>query len=223
MTNSDENNKESLKLQKIDYVSSAAKAALGIAPFAGSLLIELAGTIIPNQRIDRIAKFAEALEERLLQLERNFVKSQLHNEDFTDLVEEGLRQASRSLSDERREYIASLISNSLSSKDIEYQESKHLLKILVEISDIEVIWLRFFLVTTMDGDKKFRDKHKAILEPVSKSIGVSQAIRDKGTFQESYKEHLCRLGLLEKENRIHKLTPLGKLLLREIGHIDEKE
>jgi hypothetical protein len=217
------NKKESLKLEKIDYVSSAAKAALGAFPFAGSLLVELAGMVIPNQRIDRIAKFAGVLEGRLSQLEQDFVKSQLRNEDFTDLVEEGLRQAARSLSDERREYIASLISNSLSSKDIEYQESKHLLKVLNELSDIEVIWLRFYLVTTMNGDKEFRDKHKAILEPIPKTVNVPQAIRDKGTFQESYKERLLRLGLLEKENRVLKLTPLGKLLLREIGLIDEKK
>lgn len=31
-----------------DYVTSAAKSVLGIVPFAGSLLAEVAGTIIPN-------------------------------------------------------------------------------------------------------------------------------------------------------------------------------
>lgn len=41
-----------------DYVTAAAKAVLGLVPFAGSLLAELAGTIITNQRIDRLSKFS---------------------------------------------------------------------------------------------------------------------------------------------------------------------
>ncbi len=49
----DNENIETLELQKMDYVASAAKAALGVVPFAGSLLVELAGTVIPNQRINR--------------------------------------------------------------------------------------------------------------------------------------------------------------------------
>ena len=40
-----------------DYVVTAAKAALGAVPLAGSLLAELAGSIIPNQRIERIVAF----------------------------------------------------------------------------------------------------------------------------------------------------------------------
>jgi hypothetical protein len=47
-----------IKTQAIDYVASGAKAALGVVPFAGSLLAEVAGSIIPNQRVDRIADFA---------------------------------------------------------------------------------------------------------------------------------------------------------------------
>ena len=92
------NSKEEAQLspQVVDYVTSAVKAIVGAAPFAGSLLAEVAGTIIPNQRIDRIAAFAEALEERLSILEQDDVRSQLENPHFTDLVEEGIRQASRS-------------------------------------------------------------------------------------------------------------------------------
>lgn len=230
MSQKEKDKEQSLELQTVDYIASALKAALGAVPCAGSLLIELVGTVIPNQRIERIVKLAKALEYRLAQLEQNFVKSQLHDETFTDLVEEGLRQAAHSLSDKRREYIASLISNSLTSEDIEYKESKHLLKILDEMNDIEIIWLRFYLVSTMGGDKEFRDKHKEIIQPVSRAMGVPQPVHDKGTLQDSYKEHLAQLGLLEKiyksqldsrkgglKLEYYQLAPLGRLLLREIG------
>lgn len=212
----------SLENQRTDYVTSAAKAALGAVPFVGSLLVELAGVVIPNQRIDRIVKFATALEQRLSKIEQDFIKSQLQDEAFADLLEEGLRQAARSLSDERREYIASLISNSLSSGDIEYQESKHLLRILDELNDIEVIWLRFHIDPRRQGDEDFRSKHSDILKPITRVLNAPQAVRDKGTLQDSYKEHLTRLGLLERENKSYKLTYFGRLLLREIGLTDKE-
>ena len=63
-----------LKPLAVDYVTSAAKSILGVVPFAGSLLTELAGTLIPNQRIDRLTKFAEALEEKLLKMEDEYVR-----------------------------------------------------------------------------------------------------------------------------------------------------
>ncbi len=119
---SDENELNPLKLQSNDYVVSALKAALGAVPFAGSLLSELAGYVIPNQRTDRIVRFIEILEKRLANFEREYVHLQLKNENFTDLFEESVRQAAHSLSDERREYLANLIANSLLQQDIEYIE-----------------------------------------------------------------------------------------------------
>jgi len=227
----------SLTPTTVDYVASAVKAALGTIPFAGSLFAELAGVVIPNQRIDRITKFAGELEARLGSLEQNFVGTQLKDEGFSDLLEEGLRQAARSLSDERRQYIATLITNSLSSDDIEYQESKHLLRILGELNDVEIIWLRFYREPIMGGDQEFRTRHKDVIKPVSATLGASQDILDKAALGKSYKDHLVQLGLLEPEYRLdmktkqpefdnftgaqkirnYRLTSIGRLLLREIG------
>lgn len=221
MTDEKNNEIESLKPKAVDYVASAAKAALCAIPFIGSLLSELAGTTIPNQRIDRIVKFAEVLERRIATLEQEFIRTQFQEETFSDLLEEGLRQAAHSLSDERREYIASLISNSLTSEDIEYQESKHLLKKLDEINDIEVIWLRYYLVPTMNGDNEFREKHAGTLKPVTRVMNSPQPIKDKGTLKDSYKQHLAQLGLLNEKEKGYSLSSLGRFLLREIGLIEE--
>ena len=218
-------------------MASAAKAVLGTVPFIGSLLSELAGTVIPNQRTDRIVKFASILERRLSELEEDFIREQVNNEQFTDLLEEGLRQSARSLSPERREYIAAVIANSLTSQDIEYIESKHLLSILNDINDVEVLWLRSYRENTMGGDSEFREKHRNVLAPIAVSMGSSQQELDKETLQTSYKEHLVRLRLLKHYYKIdrktkapqynaftgaqeiarYEITPLGKLLLRQIG------
>lgn len=228
--------KNELAPTNADYVASAARAALGTIPFVGSLLVEIADTVIPNQRINRIVAFATALDKRLGVLEHDFVRSQLTNENFTDLVEEGLRQAARAVTDERRQYVASIIANSLSSKDIEYAESKHLLRILGEVNDIEIVWLRFYLVPTLGGDKKYRGKHQEILELVPAGIGARQGVLDKSTLQDSYKEHLAELGLFERRYEMdtsrtdmhlkikgYDLTSLGRLLLREAGLTTREE
>jgi hypothetical protein len=199
-----------LNIQPIDYVASATKSFLGAVPFAGSLLAELAGTIIPNQRIDRIARFAEILENKIASLEQEFVRSQLTNENFSDLFEEGLRQAARSLTNERREYIGSLIINSLSQQDIEYIESKHLLRILGELNDIEIIWLMSYLDPAFDKDDEFRERHSDILTPAIVTFSDSPIALDKKALQESYKEHLSYLGLLKPRYKVDTKTHLPK-------------
>lgn len=222
-------NKE-LEMSKSDYVASAAKAALGAVPVVGSFLAEIAGNVIPNQRVERIVSFANKLQMKIDNIEEVLSKLNINNEDFTDLVEEGLRQATRSTTDERREHIAALVANSLTSEDIDFVESKHLLRLLGEINDVEIIWLRFYLVPTMGGDKEFREKHQTILRPHSAVIGSPQPVIDKSTLQTSYKEHLASLGLLEKRIELdtrgsdvkmkikgYDLSSLGRLLLRQIG------
>jgi hypothetical protein len=222
---------ESLKPNRSDYVTSAAKSALGAVPFAGSLLAEIAGTVIPNQRIERIVSFATDLQKRIGDLEEEKIRAHLTNENFTDLVEEALRQAARSTSDERRQHIA--------SDDVSFIESKHLLRLLGEINDLEVIWLRSYLHSAMSGDDEFRSKHQEILAPRIATMGSSQAEIDDQTIQRSYKEHLDQLHLLrarhnidrktglpefERDGRLkvngYELTMLGRLLLRHLGFVD---
>lgn len=194
-----------------DYVASAAKAALGAVPFVGSLLAEIAGSVIPNQRIDRLVRFAAELEERLNAVDQATVRAHLTDENFTDLMEEGLRQAARSTTDDRRRHIANVIAGSLASNDISFIESKHLLRLLGEINDIEVIWLRFYLNQVMQGDEEFRAKHDQVLAPVMASMGSPRAEIDKETLQLSYKEHLEQLGLLQERYKLDSKTKLPEL------------
>lgn len=91
----DDKQPDMLAIRTPDYVASAAKAALGAVPFAGSLLSEIAGSIIPNQRIDRIVAFAEELESKLSQVDQRLMRAALANEHFTDLIL-GERSASSS-------------------------------------------------------------------------------------------------------------------------------
>ncbi len=220
----------------VDYVTIAAKGCLGAVPFVGSLLSELAGNVIPNQRIDRITKFALLLETRLGKLERVELQARMATPEGADLLEEGIRQAASSLSDERREYIANLIANGIACSDISDQESKHLLRILGELNDVEIIWLRSYADQAMGGDNEFREKHAVVLDTEPALLGSLQSVHDKNSLAKSYKLHLARLGLLQERLAIdHKtkllkidsqgrtevkgynLSGLGQLMLRSIG------
>jgi len=235
-----------LSKTKNDYVASTLKSSLGAIPFAGPLLAEIAGEVIPNQREDRIIEFAEILEGRLSDLEENFVKSQIQDEYFTDLIEEGIRQASRAISKERKEYIASIITNSLSSDEIDFIESKHLMKILGELNDIELILLKSFSLRTSEAYQEFRKKHENILSKKPTDYQSTQRERDEEALHESYKEHLSQFGLLkpkfkqeikgrrkkmpqfnnstgEKIKSGYQITELGKLLLKKLDLYNPKE
>jgi hypothetical protein len=220
-----------------DYVVAAAKAALGMVPFAGSLLAELAGSVIPKQRIDRLAGFAAALESKVGELHRDAVRAKLTDANFTDLLEETARHAARAVTEERREYLASLFAAGISEERVSFVESKHLLRILGELNDIEIVWLRYHLYPLLNEDTKFRSKHAHILEPVATTLNSDQEEIDKEALQNNYLEHLVSIGLLRRplyiDSKTHgpvvhqatknwrtqraEVTPLGRLLLRHIG------
>ena len=227
----------SLDNQVVDRVSAAARSGVGWLPVVGPLLTEVVSAVVPNQRLDRIAKFAGELERRLQKLEASAqIVEQLREESFTDILEEGVIQASRSLSDDRRRYIASLVCGSLSPATIQYADSKRLLQILGEISDIEIILLRSYRRPTASGDEDFRHRHIKILRRPLVPDGAPQEEVDKQALQDSYREHLVQLNLLEARYAVdrqtnlpefdssgkqrvegYSITGLGDLLLRVIG------
>ncbi len=220
-----------------DYVVASAKAVLGMIPFAGSLLAELAGTIIPKQRMDRLVSFAKELERKVSHLDQDALRAKLTDENFIDLLEESARQAAQSTTEERRRYIAELLASGVTETHISFVESKHLLRLLSQINDIEIIWLRFYHHPYFGGDEEFREKHAAVLEPIAAILGSDQDTLDRHALQENYKQHLISLGLLMQplqvdsktgypifdklsgnwKTRGTQVTPLGRLLLRHIG------
>jgi len=232
---------KALKQDRIDHIVSSTKSVVGAVPMVGTLLGEIVSTIVPNQRIDRITKYLAELEERLETIEEELLATELKNEECVDLIEEGFVQASRAITDDRRVYIANVIANGISSSDIEYYETKFVLKIIQELNEQEVIWLRSYLCTTMGGDEEFREKYQNILEPTRAYAGSSDRDKEKAALQESYKQHLHRLNLIAPSYSVDHssglpefdkisgqqsvsfwyLTALGRLVLKLIGLYDE--
>ena len=122
------------------------------------------------------------------------------------------------------------------SEDISYIESKHILRLLGELNDIEIIILRAYYESHSTREIEFRNKHKDILVPITVPLGATQEKRDKSTLQESYKIHMERLGLLRVKYRMdyktrmpefdrdrglkkegYEITQLGILLIHQIN------
>jgi hypothetical protein len=216
-----------------DHLAALARAVAGVAPYIGGAIGELVTYGIPNQRIDRIIQFVEVLDKMVAHLGQEVVRAQLTNENFTDVLEEGLAQAARSLTDQRREYIAFLLAAGLSKDEVDYSQTKHLLRILGEINDVEVIILRSYV----GRDVEFLEKHRAVLKYEPAHIGSSVEVVDNEAIQTNYREHLANLGLLSRRFNLsartapfgntldikgYDITWLGRLLLRYVGISPEK-
>lgn len=230
-----------LSNNKSDWATIVAKGGLGAIPLAGSFLAEIAGSLIPNQRIDRIAKYATELNERLEKIPGEMIERLRGSEQFIDLIEESFIRVSRASSEVRRQYILSIIQKGISTDAADLNNAKYLLGLLSELNDNEVIWLRYFHERTLMSKGQFQALHKNILSPVQVVLGSSKEERRQGAIQDSYQEHLERLGLIKHHIIMNKdlgvpeydtfsnkprvsfseTTTLGNMLLENIGLINE--
>ncbi|MDE0010406.1 MAG: hypothetical protein OXU36_04640 [Candidatus Poribacteria bacterium] len=232
--------KNNLEVKRNDRIASALKATLGAIPYLGPLAAEIVGNLIPNQRVERIVSFVRALEAKIDPEERAKVQAKMLEEKSIDLMEDGFLQAARALSEERIEYIASLVKNGLTDEDSEHIAYKKLLSILAELNDIEVLILTSYSGGIMQ-QRDFQRKHQGIVTAPPVHLGSSQEEVDKHAIYEAHKANLAHLGLLKIRFRQprrgespefddktgmmkasgYDITDLGRLLLRSIDQSEE--
>ena len=212
-----------------DYLASLAKGAVGLVPFGGGFLAE-AITGLPGQLNERLQRFCKAAAVHLQKLDQDVLRSKLADENVTDLSHEAMIQATRALTDERREYIAQLLINGIKAEDVTVIESRKLLGILGQLNDVEIIWLRFYAKTY---DREYYKIHADTLATPPLVMGADQRAINHAAMQEGYKAKLAELGLLRPKVDVRKsdnsptmkipgfeITLFGRLLLREIGQPD---
>lgn len=225
-----------------DIATIIGKGLLGAIPFVGPLAAEIVGAIIPNQRIDRIESLLKLLESKIPTEDRQKVEERIIFPESVDLIEDGFIQASRALSEERKEYIASLLKNSLTDDELKHIEYKRLLSILGELNDLELLILKSHTIYRGQPEhKEFWKAHEAALTPPLAHMGAKQEEIDKDIIYQTHKLHLANLGLLkirfkkpkrgelpefdDKTGMIkaqgYDITGLGRLLLRSIDQGSE--
>jgi hypothetical protein len=147
-----------LRPRGTDFAVALSKGVLGGIPYIGPLAAEVVGTIIPNQRVDRLQRFLDRLEIRIRNLEAAGIRARFMEPGFVDLLEDAMYQAARALSDERLDHIAALIKNGLTKADSEMLQYKHLLSILGQLNDVELIKLCSH-ARRFQRDEGFRSRH----------------------------------------------------------------
>ncbi|GGN32839.1 MULTISPECIES: hypothetical protein [Marinomonas] len=226
-----------MSTKRTDIATILGKGLVGAIPFVGPLAAEIVGAIIPNQRIDRLESLLQLLESKISEEDQEKVKERITSQESVDLMEDGFIQASRALSEERKDYIASLLKNSLTSDELEHIEHKRLLTILGEMNDLEVLILKSHAIYRgMEEHNEFWEKHEDALTAPIAHLGSAQEEIDRHTLFQTHRIHLANIGLLrqkfkkpkrgespefdEKTGMIkaqgYEITPLGRLLLRSI-------
>ena len=78
--------------------------------------------------------FLQALDLKVSQIDEKLENFELNlnSVEGIDLLEEGMLQASRSISFERKERLASILEKSLSGENLKYEESRKILNIFQE-------------------------------------------------------------------------------------------
>ena len=208
-----------------DRLVSVAKGVVGACPFVGPLVAEAIGALIPDQRFDRVVEFlrnldvvAHRLDARMEKFERN-----VRSAEGLDIMEEGLTQAARSITHDRKEHLARLVGRSLSVEEIKYEESRKLLNLYRDLTDPEILWLIYYSLNPVFGAGPHQDlvrKHPDVLKPISREVGAQQEQIDRAALQDSYKNTLMRFGLIELRGKSYQITSLGRLLVR---YIEEPE
>jgi hypothetical protein len=210
---------------KTDLAVSLAKGVIGAAPIVGPLIAEAIGVLIPNQgRLDRISRLVAKLDAKVAGFNQEWLREQLKNQEFIDLLEDSFVQASRALSEERLEYLSSLLKNSLSADKFSHIESKRVLALLSELNDMEVIILASHTAENHPHrNPEFWSRHEAVLTPRSVHHGSSDRQIDEAAIYESYRQHLVQLGLLRPYFRSPRKGELPELdytigTMRAAGH-----
>lgn len=204
---SDDKKPTSLGNNNIDHTVLGVKIGANLIPLVGGAVAEIIGQLIPGQRLDRIQRYVELLNNSIESLPEKTVKKLLENELFISLVEDSFYQASRALTDERRTYILNIVQNGMTTDELKINDSKYLLRLLSEINDVEVIWLRYYHERTIGHKQAFMHEHQNILQKEMVTLGSNLETRRKGALQENYTVHLEGLGLIQHHLDMQKVVP----------------
>jgi hypothetical protein len=231
-----------MKLTKTEVTTAVLKGSLGAIPVVGSLAAEVVGMLIPNRRLDRVEKLVEELSAKLGERDPESLRERFTGVEYVDLLEEGMVQAARAISDDRIAEIASLLKNSLTDAELRHQQDKRLLQILGEVNDAELVILKSYTMKAR-YDEDWQNKHESVLRAPMAYMGAPQEELDQATLHRQFQANLSRLGLLEpRVKRWNKgqlpeldqdtgqprvshseITPLGRLLLRRLDLLGEDE
>lgn len=228
-----------LGVNKSDITAALVRSSVGIIPFAGPVLSEIITYLIPNQRIDRIVDYLNRLDKKLSHISQDDLRNTATSPEGIDLFEDGAFQASRAVSNERREYIARVVAFGLTGNEQSVIEAKQVIKVLDQLDDRQIIILAAHHDEFLFDDEFHKTHEKTLVAPFA-HMQSDQSDIDKNALHELAKAQLFNLGLLKERFNKPKtkgaiemdpttgmlkssgtdITSLGRLIIRRIGLAD---
>ena len=182
-----------------EFALAYAKGLVSAIPVIGGLTVELLNFAIPNQRQERIETLLNILASRVFNISEQELKQKFQSTDFIDIFEDVLLQSVRATSQERLEYLASVLEKGLKEEDFDRIQSKRLLEILEKINDTEVLLLQYHALSQCEAEKlrDFMNIHGRIFD--------NDDLQKKAMF-DHYLDNLITLGLIGPCNCEPKLS-----------------
>jgi hypothetical protein len=201
------------------------KGVLSEIPVVGGILTEVLAETIPSYREQRLVRLFEDLGDRISALEDDVIRRRLQEPVFVDLLEDAIRSAARATSSDRLRYVAAVLTHGLTADKADAAAHKHLLQLMDELNDSELLLLALYAREGPDYDEFWRRNSTVFQLPAV--IDPSGPAQDRSVVETSYLEHLKRLRLLDVDTTPAKgpadnlkrprVTDLGRLLLRVAG------
>lgn len=159
------------------------------------------------------------LDRRVGGFQKDILEQRMRTEEFRDLLEDRVWQATRALTKVRRAHIASLLKNSLTSEDLAHAEEKLLLELLGQLKDPELLILGWLGSGPkyLGRQNEYFERHKNVLMNPIYETGMSEEAVRQETLKSAYRNNLRTMGLMSSGSSPRDtITPLGRLLLRKI-------
>lgn len=210
-----------------DRTAALARSLAGSMPIAGPFLAELVTAVIPNQRLDRVEAFLFLLAE---ELDRLGASPKATHEASIPLVEEGIAQATRAFTEERRQFLARCVAHGIDADELVKLQELKILRILGELGDDDLLLL------DANNERNGWTKLEAIRPPFASLSASDEAHARHELYRASYRK-LEALGLLnfsmskgeydmpeyDHDGQLkghHYVSSLGRMVLARVGLTD---
>jgi hypothetical protein len=196
--------KDDLEETGLERVTSLGMGAVGALTPVTGIMVRVLEDVMPNRWRHRVNRTLRVLDAKIEGISDEVIEERAKTEGFGAILEEAMFQASRATTEERLEYIANCLKNSLTSDELEDEAQLRLLRLLNQINDAEVIVLKFLAISAWEqADRRaFAEKHADVLHEPDDTLGMNQrgpkveALQRRGSFYRQYVANLASLGLI---------------------------
>lgn len=190
-----------------DHLTSIVKSGVGFFPGIGTALGEIVSYLVPNQRLDRVAKYLYKINDKIETLS-NEIKN---NRDKINLIETGLKASANSIFDEKCEWIANVVIQGLYD-DIDISVADNIINIVSQLNNEQIIILYYYvnydnkpMIEKEPFIKRFRDLFDYGML-LSENREKFELLKNKEQYNTTT---LLNIGLLKNNMEIDRLPNFG--------------